>query len=114
MKVGEKVFSTKVRPWDVATITKMDLQQHYNEKKNRMETRTTYTAEFDDGTSLIFYGFNINKSIFKHVVPDGQMDLSQFMPMPEDGRCVNPICPSSVNGMCEWTANTNTCTSRIY
>lgn len=85
MKIGDIVMSTKSRPYENAKITKADIKQVYNEKRNRVETRTTYTAEYPDGSLLIFYGFNVNKSIFKVMEQDGQICLSDFMNYPEGG-----------------------------
>lgn len=84
MKVGDKVCSTKVRSGEVATITKADVKIKYRESKNgkKKEARTTYYAEFPDGSGFTFYGFNINKSVFKIIEPDGQINLSDFMNEP--------------------------------
>lgn len=84
MKVGDIVRSTKVRPSDRAKIVKVEIKKIHNEKRNREEIRTTYTAEFPDKTSMIFYGFNINKSVFKVISHDGQMCLSDFMTYPSE------------------------------
>ena len=65
MVVGDVVMSTKIRPYENATITKVDISIHEKTNKKgvkRKETRSSYTATFADGTSFIFYGFNINKS----------------------------------------------------
>lgn len=83
MKVGDLVMSTKNQPYANAKIVKVDVITMFNKKKQKNETRTTYTAEYPDGTKLIFYGFNINKSIFKVMEHDGQMVLSDFMNYPE-------------------------------
>lgn len=82
MKIGDIVMSTKVRPYDNAKIVKVEVKKVHNEKRNREEIRTTYTAEYPDKTNLIFYGFNINKSVFKVMEHDGQMCLSDFMTYP--------------------------------
>lgn len=82
MKIGDKVRSTKVRPGEVATIVKSDIKVRNGVKPNRKrEIQSTYTAEFDDGSSLIFYGFNINKTIFKVEAKDGQITLDQLFDM---------------------------------
>lgn len=83
MKLGDIVMSTKIRPYDNAKITKVDISNRFNEKKQHNETRTTYVAEFPDKTTFTFYGFNINKSIFKVQEADGQMRLEDFMNYPE-------------------------------
>ena len=82
MKLGDIVMSTKIRPYENAKIVKVEVKKIHNEKKDRTEIRTTYTAEFPDKTSMIFYGFNINKSVFKVMSHDGQMCLSDFMTYP--------------------------------
>lgn len=83
MKIGDEVFSTKVRPTDPATI--IDVEVVVKEKTGKkQEVRTKYKAKYSDGSELTFYGFNIGKSIFKFERPDGQMDLSQFMNYPEE------------------------------
>lgn len=79
MKLNDIVRSTKVRPGDTARIIKVDVKKTYNEKKNRDEIRTTYSAEFPDKTTMTFYGFDINRTIFKVEENDGQMHLSSFM-----------------------------------
>ena len=81
MKVGDRVRSLRVRPDEIAVVTKADIKIVKNEKKNRDETRTSYTAEFDDKTKLIFYGFDINRFVFKVEEDDGQIHLSDFIEM---------------------------------
>lgn len=82
MKIGDKIRSTKVRPKEIATVTKVDINlREKAEKGRKREVRSTYTAEFDDGSSLIFYGFNINRTVFKVEESDGQMCLDQFIKM---------------------------------
>lgn len=83
MKIGEVVYSTKVRPYEHATITDAEVTTKYKDTKNgkKKEVRTKYIAEFKDGTFMKFYGFNINKSIFKVQEKDGQLTLDEFMDM---------------------------------
>lgn len=83
MKIGDKVRSTKVRPKEVATIIKSDVKIRKDQAKSKQEVRTSYTAQYDDGSSLIFYGFDINRTIFKVELPEEftQMSLDQFMNM---------------------------------
>jgi hypothetical protein len=81
MKVGDKVRSLRIRPDEIAVVTRADIKIVKNEKKNRDETRTSYTAEFDDKTKLIFYGFDINRFIFKVEEDDGQIHMSEFIDM---------------------------------
>lgn len=86
MKVGDIVFSTKVRPGENAVIKKVDVEikERIDKKGNvKKETRSTYKATYADGSELSFYGFNINKSIFAYIKPDGQLNLEDFMPLPE-------------------------------
>ena len=84
MKIGDIVYSKKIRPGLHATITNAEVVIKEKELKNgrkKKETRTKYQAAFDDGSSMIFYGFDIGRSIFKVEEADGQMCLSQFMCM---------------------------------
>lgn len=81
MKIGDKVRSTKVRPNDVATITKSNVVLNNKHKNDvvKKEIRSSYEAEYDDGSKLIFYGFNIGQNIFKVEEDYGQMHLGQFI-----------------------------------
>lgn len=79
MKIGDIIQSTKVRPNDTAKIIKADVRQKYNDKKGKTEVRTEYVAEFEDKTTMEFYGFDINRSIFRIEEADGQMRLEEFM-----------------------------------
>ena len=81
MKIGDIIQSTKVRPNDTAKIIKADVRQKYNDKKGKTEVRTEYVAEFEDKTTMEFYGFDINQSIFRIEEADGQMRLEEFMDM---------------------------------
>ncbi|MBO5319047.1 MAG: hypothetical protein J6B01_04465 [Ruminococcus sp.] len=84
MKIGDVVFSTKIRPYDLATITDVQVmtkEKQLKDGRKKKEVRTTYTAQFNDGTFMKFYGFNIDKTIFKHTAPDGQLTLDAFMDM---------------------------------
>ena len=81
MKIGDIIQSTKVRPNDTAKIIKADVRQKYNDKKGKTEVRTEYVAEFEDKTTMEFYGFDINRSIFRIEEADGQMRLEEFMDM---------------------------------
>lgn len=85
MKVGDLVVNNKVRPKEHAEITKVDISTRWEDTDNgkKKKVRTKYTAQFDDGTTMIFYGFNVNKSVFKWLPPDGQMSLEDFMPLPQ-------------------------------
>lgn len=81
MKIGDMIFSTKVRPNDTATIIKADVVIKWKETKTgkKKETRTKYIAKYPDGSEITFYGFNINKSIFKRMRPSGQITLEDYM-----------------------------------
>ena len=78
MKIGDRVRSIKVRPKEVATVTKVDISLKEKAAEKR-KFRSSYEAQFDDGSKLIFYGFNINQTIFKVEEDDGQLHLNQFM-----------------------------------
>ena len=81
MKIGDKVRSTKVRPNDVATVIKSNVALNNKRKADvvKKEIRSSYEAEYADGSKLIFYGFNIGKTIFKVEEDYGQIHLGQFM-----------------------------------
>lgn len=79
MKVGAKVKSTKVKRKDLATVISVDITKKHDTKKNREIIKSKYTAKYDDGSSLIFYGFDVGKTVFKVEESDGQMCLSDFL-----------------------------------
>ena len=83
MKIGDIIRSTKVRPSETAKIIKADVRQKYIEKKEMTEIRTEYVAEFKDKSTIKFYGFDINKTIFRVREADGQMRLEEIMEMGE-------------------------------
>ena len=83
MKIGDIVRSTKIRPNETAKIIKADVRKKYIEKKEMTEIRTEYVAEFKDKSTIKFYGFDINKTIFRVREADGQMRLEEFMEMGE-------------------------------
>ena len=84
MKIGDVVRSTKIRPDDHATIIKANIHVKFNEKKQKNETRTEYVAEYPDKTTFIFYGFDIDRYVFKVPESDGQMCLDEFMNYPTE------------------------------
>ena len=79
MKIGDVVKSTKIRPSESAKVIKADIKIRFNDKKMSNETRTEYVAEFPDKTTFTFYGFDINRSVFKVQESDGQMRLEDFI-----------------------------------
>jgi hypothetical protein len=83
LKIGDKVYSKKVRPNEVATIIKVrkDIRDKATDKGIKKEFRTSYVAQFEDQSTLIFYGFDINRFIFKVDDDHGQMNLADFMDM---------------------------------
>ena len=84
MKIGDKVISTKIRPGTPAVVTNAEVNIKEKELKSgrkKKECRTKYQAKFDDGTFMIFYGFDIDRSVFKVEESDGQMCLEQFLSM---------------------------------
>ena len=81
MKVGDTVRSTKVRPGDRAKVIKADIKVRNDNKKQRKEIRTSYTAQFPDKSTFIFYGFDIDRTVFKVEEANGQMRLEDFMDM---------------------------------
>ena len=83
MKIGDVIRSTKIRPNETATIIKSEVRKKYNEKKGLTEIRTEYIARFKDKSTIKFYGFQINKTIFRVRDAAGQMRLEEFMEMGE-------------------------------
>lgn len=84
MKVGDVVYSTKIRPKTHAVITNAEVvikEEELKSGKKKKVCRTKYQAKFDDGSFMIFYGFDIDRSIFRVEESDGQMCLGQFMEM---------------------------------
>lgn len=84
MKIGDIVISNKVRPGTPAVVTNAEVnikEKELKSGKKKKECRTKYQAKFDDGTFMIFYGFEIGRSIFKQEESDGQLCLEQFMEM---------------------------------
>lgn len=65
MRIGQRVYSTKERPYQPAKIVWTDIHKSVN-PKGEEEIHTTYMALFEDdsNTVLRFYGFNIGKTIF--------------------------------------------------
>lgn len=78
MKIGDRIWSTKIRPGDTATVVKADVEIKKREGKSS-QVQSRYTARYLDGSEITFYGFNINKSIFKRMDPDGQYTLFDYM-----------------------------------
>lgn len=84
MKIGDIVISNKIRPGIPAVITNAEVvikEKELKSGRKKKECRTKYQAKFNDGTFMIFYGFDIGRSIFKQEESDGQMCLDQFMEM---------------------------------
>ena len=83
MKIGDVIYSTNVRGGDYATVidAEVKLKEKNTKAGKKTEVRTKYTAKFKDGTLLVFYGFDIGRSVFKFEEPDNQMNLSDFMEM---------------------------------
>lgn len=81
MKLGDKVKSTKVRPGEVAVITKADIRIRgkTTDGSVKRECRSSYEAEYPDKSKLIFYGFDIGRSIFRVEESDGQMTLDEWL-----------------------------------
>jgi hypothetical protein len=84
MKIGDVVISNKVRPGTPAVVTNAEVvikEKELKSGRKKKECRTKYQAKFDDGTFMIFYGFEIGRSVFRVEESDGQMCLEQFMKM---------------------------------
>lgn len=79
MKVGDKVYSIKIRPNEVAVITKADIKiKESEDSKRKREIRSAYRAKYNDGSQLIFYGFDIERTVFKVEEEDGQLTLESL------------------------------------
>ena len=84
MKVGDVIVSNKIRPGAEAVITNVEVVIKEKELKSghkKKECRTKYQARYDDGTFMVFYGFDIDRSVRKVEESDGQLCLDQFMSM---------------------------------
>ena len=84
MKIGDIVVSKKIRPGIKAVITNAEVvikEKELKSGRKKKECRTKYQAKYDDGTFMVFYGFDIDRSVFKVEESDGQMCLDQFMSM---------------------------------
>ena len=82
MKIGDIIFSNKIRPGVRAVVANAEVVIKEDELKSgrkKKVCRTKYQAKYDDGTFMVFYGFDINRSVFKVEESDGQMHLNQFM-----------------------------------
>jgi hypothetical protein len=82
MKIGDVVISKKIRPGTPAVIINAEVVIKEEELKSgtkKKVCRTKYQAKFDDGSFMVFYGFDINRTIFKQEESDGQIHLSQFI-----------------------------------
>lgn len=75
MKVGDKVRHKNHE--GIATIISFKVERIFDDFKQRPITKTSYQARYDDTGALIkFYGYDINKRIFK--VDGGNKQLSFF------------------------------------
>lgn len=84
MKIGDIVYSTKVRPKTPAVVTNAEVvikEKELKSGRKKKECRTKYQAKYDDGTFMVFYGFDIDRSVFRVEESDGQMRLEEFMSM---------------------------------
>ena len=82
MKIGDIVYSTKIRPKTPAVITNAEVvikEKELKSGRKKKECRTKYQAKYDDGSMMVFYGFDIGRSVFKVEESDGQICLSEFM-----------------------------------
>lgn len=73
MKVGDKVYHRKYP--GIATIVRVDVQHSYDIVNRDTKTRTMYTANYPNGESFTFYGFNIGKTVFKSEPISQQLSL---------------------------------------
>ena len=73
MKIGDKVYHKKYP--GIATIVHADIQQDYDIIKNKKVVRTKYIANYTNGKSIIFHGFDIGKTVFKSETISQQLSL---------------------------------------
>ena len=77
MKVGDKVYHKK-HP-DIFTVISFKFESVYDDFKRKTITKTAYTARCNETGALIkFYGYDINKRIFKVEDDSGEKQLSFF------------------------------------
>lgn len=84
MKIGDVVVSNKIRPGVRAVITNAEVvikEKELKSGRKKKECRTKYQAKYDDGSIMVFYGFDIDRSVFRVEESDGQMCLEEFMEM---------------------------------
>ena len=74
MKIGDVVVSKKTRPDERAKVIKVDISL---DKKKKPKTK--YVAEYADKSTLIFYGWDVNKTVTKVEENDGQLCLFDFL-----------------------------------
>ena len=63
MKIGDKVRRKGVM--GEATIVSCEVNKHWDDIKQKQIIKTTYTARYENGFLITFYGFNIGRTIFK-------------------------------------------------
>lgn len=73
MKVGDKVYHKSLV--GIATIVHKEIHQTYDPIKKFTKMRTKYIANYPNGESIIFYGYDINKIVFKSVPINQQTSL---------------------------------------
>lgn len=77
MKVGDRVYH-KSHP-GTFTVISFKLENVYDDFRRRTITKTSYTARCDTTGALIkFYGYDVNKRIFKVEDDSGEKQLSFF------------------------------------
>lgn len=71
MKIGDKVYHKNRE--GVATVISSEVLT-----TNDHVVRTTYYSMYEDGSVMIFYGFNIGKTVFKYE-PNEQLSFLDLL-----------------------------------
>lgn len=77
MKIGDKVYH-KNREGVATIIQSRVLNVLDYDATGKIQVRTEYLATYEDGSPLIFYGFNIGKTVFKYE-PNEQLSFLDLL-----------------------------------
>ena len=75
MKVGDKIQHNKHEGF--ATVVNMKVETVLDDFKGKPITKSSYTARYENGALLKFYGYDIGKRVFK-VKGNQATQLSMF------------------------------------
>jgi hypothetical protein len=77
MKVGDKIYHKKYA--GLATVIQSTVETTWDVRKQKEVVRTKYLATYPDGRPITFFGYDVNKTIFKHKPVNEQMTLFDFI-----------------------------------